>query len=285
MQYKPKIEIIDLVKIYKQGKLEVQALRGVNAKIYPGEIIIIEGPSGCGKTTLVNIIAGLDRQSAGDVIFYGNKNGTPNTFSLATMNDREIELFRRDRIGVVFQFMNLIPTLTAEENVALPLLIKGIETKNRKKKSNEMLTLTKMIERAKHKPGELSGGEQQRIAIAAALINDPDIIIADEPTGNLDTETCEEILDLFDSIMKKFPEKSMIIVTHDPAVERIAHRIFRIRDGRLVSMHNRNKNSFKKEDNEKKIDSQSNFREIRRLKEKIYTLREKLKESIDILDE
>ncbi|WP_457557984.1 ABC transporter ATP-binding protein [Candidatus Harpocratesius sp.] len=282
MAQTPKIEIKDLVKIYKQGQLEVLALRGVNAEIYPGEIVIIEGPSGCGKTTLVNIIAGLDRQSAGDVLIYGNKDGTPATYSLAKMNEREVELFRRERIGVVFQFMNLIPTLNAEENVALPLLIQGVSAKIRREKAQKLLSLAKISERAKHKPGELSGGEQQRVAIAAALINNPDIIIADEPTGNLDTETCEEILDLFQSIMKQYPDKCLIIVTHDPAVERIANRIFRIRDGQLVVMHENHKSNLNsQEENERR----SNSTEIRKLKEKLKSLKEKIVESYQILQE
>ena len=232
--HQPKIKINDLVKIYKQGTIEVLALRGLTATIYQGETVIIEGPSGCGKTTLVNIIGGLDRQNAGEVLIYDSANDKKVWVNLTELSNRELELFRKNRIGIVFQFMNLIPTLTAEENVELPLLMQGISRKIRKQKARKMLELTGMIHRKNHKPDGLSGGEQQRVAIAAALINDPQIIIADEPTGNLDTETREEILDLFQSIMDQYPEKSLIIVTHDQAVDRIADRILRIQDGTII---------------------------------------------------
>ncbi len=226
-----KIEIKDLVKIYKRGSVEVVALRGLTANFYSGEITVIEGPSGCGKTTLINLIGGLDRQSAGEVIIHGKNGSNEPITNIGKLNNRELELFRKERVGIVFQFMNLISSLTAEENVCLPLLLSGYSLKEQKEISQKMLERTKISERSKHKPGELSGGEQQRIAIAAAIVNDPDIIIADEPTGELDSVTREEILDLFRDLIDKYPNKCLIIVSHDRAVERIADRILTIKDG------------------------------------------------------
>ena len=229
-----KIEIKDLVKIYKRGSVEVVALRGLTAKFYSGEITVIEGPSGCGKTTLINLIGGLDRQSAGKILIHGKNGSNEPITNIGKLNNRELELFRKKRVGIVFQFMNLIPSLTAEENVCLPLLLSGYSLKEQKEISQKMLERTKISERSKHKPGELSGGEQQRIAIAAAIVNDPDIIIADEPTGELDSVTREEILDLFRDLIDKYPNKCLIIVSHDRAVERIADRILTIKDGVII---------------------------------------------------
>ena len=229
-----KIEIKDLVKIYKRGAVEVVALRGLTANFYSGEITVIEGPSGCGKTTLINLIGGLDRQSAGKILIHGKNGSNEPITNIGKLNNRELELFRKKRVGIVFQFMNLIPSLTAEENVCLPLLLSGYSLKEQKEISQKMLERTKISERSKHKPGELSGGEQQRIAIAAAIVNDPDIIIADEPTGELDSVTREEILDLFRDLIDKYPNKCLIIVSHDRAVERIADRILTIKDGVII---------------------------------------------------
>jgi putative ABC transport system ATP-binding protein len=243
---KLKIEINDLVKIYKQGSLEVVALRGLYAKFYEGEIVVIEGPSGCGKTTLVNLMAGLDRPDAGQIIVYNNGiedrsvkkteklDKSKSKVVLTKLSNKELEIFRRKRVGVVFQLMNLIPMLTAEENITLPLMLNGRSRKERKIASESLLNITRMSERAKHKPDELSGGEQQRVAIASALANDPDIILADEPTGELDSENREEILDVFRELIDSYPNKCLIIVTHDKAIERIADRVLTINDGILV---------------------------------------------------
>ncbi len=253
------ITVKNLVKIYKLDQVEVFALRGLNAKFYHGEVAIIEGPSGCGKSTLVNIIGGLDRQSAGEVIFYdsprGGKESKPNpqggkeknrdpqdlidavslrSTKLSELGDTELEEFRRDHTGIVFQFMNLIPTLTAVENVALPLLFQGVSDTQRTQRALDLLAQVKLQDRARHKPGQMSGGEQQRVAIAAALINNPTVIIADEPTGNLDTKTAEEVIDFFRHINQTYPDKTVIIVSHDRAFRRIANRILFIKDGVII---------------------------------------------------
>ena len=270
---KIKIEINDLVKIYKRGSVEVVALRGLNAKFYSGEIAVIEGPSGCGKTTLVNLIGGLDRQSAGEIIIHG-RNGNDDTITnLGKLNNRDLEIFRRNRIGIVFQFMNLIPSLTAEENVSLPLLLSGYSLKEQKEIAHKMLERTNILKRSKHKPGALSGGEQQRIAISAALVNNPDIIIADEPTGELDSVTREEILDLFKDLIDKSPHKCLIIVSHDRAVERIADRILTIKDGLIIRERRPGETINDEEGNEvlkQKIYQYQD--EIAQLKEKLNTI-------------
>ncbi len=236
-----KIEVNDLVKIYKRGNIEVVALRGLNASFNEGEIVVIEGPSGCGKTTLVNLIAGLDKPDAGQILISNHdsseevKGGSNDKVDITKLSNKDLEIFRRKRVGVVFQFMNLVPTLTAEENILLPLVFEGVPARKRKKISKNLLRLTQMTERSGHKPGQLSGGEQQRIAIAAALANDPDIIIADEPTGELDSESRENILDIFKDLIEEYPNKCLIIVTHDRAIERVADRVLTINDGVIVN--------------------------------------------------
>ena len=162
------------------------------------------------------------------------KGGGPATTRLSKLNDVELEAFRRDHVGIVFQFMNLIPTLTAAENVALPLLFQGVSEGERERRAMDLLTQVKLEERAHHKPGQMSGGEQERVALAAALINNPDVIIADEPTGNLDTKTAEEIIDLFKSINENDPDKTIIIVSHDRAFRRIDNRVLFIKDGIII---------------------------------------------------
>lgn len=216
----------DLVKIYKTGKIEVVALRGLYLTVEEGEIRTVVGPSGSGKTTLLNIIGGVDRPSAGKVIVDG--------MDLTTLTDSQLVEYRRKRVGFVFQFFNLVPNLTALENVELPMAIAGISRSQRKKRAMELLTLVGLEDRAHHKPDELSGGEQQRVAIAAALANDPPIILADEPTGELDTKTSRQVAQLFAQLNKELG-KTIIIVTHDLAIASIAHRISRIEDGVIVS--------------------------------------------------
>ncbi|MHA1793841.1 MAG: ABC transporter ATP-binding protein [Promethearchaeota archaeon] len=222
---KPRIIIEDLIKIYKRGKIEVVALRGLSCKFYPGEICIIMGPSGCGKTTLLNLIGGLDVPSSGKIIV-DDKN-------TCALSQKELETFRRNEIGYVFQFMNLIPELSAKENVSLPMLLKGVPAKTREKQTGYLLDLVGMTERAHHKPDELSGGEQQRIAIAAALANDPSILLCDEPTGELDTSSKTNILQILKNIIDTYPDKVIIIVTHDPDLKNVADRLYFIKDGKI----------------------------------------------------
>ncbi|WP_457557082.1 ABC transporter ATP-binding protein [Candidatus Harpocratesius sp.] len=219
------IQIDDAIKIYKRGKIEVVALRGLTCEFKAGEITVIMGPSGCGKTTLLNVIGGLDRLTSGRIFVNG--------VDIAQYTDKEMEQYRRKKIGFVFQFMNLIPELTAEENILLPLELSKTLNKASKEFVNSLLDIVGLSERKTHRPDELSGGEQQRVSIAAALANNPDIILCDEPTGELDTASKRIIMELLHSVIKKFPEKTMIIVSHDPELKAIADRLYYIRDGAI----------------------------------------------------
>lgn len=221
----PQVVTKDLIKVYRAGKSEVIALRGLDMRIGHGEVAAVQGPSGCGKTTLLNLVGGIDRPTAGR-IEVGDAN-------IVDYSDAELVKFRRDQVGFVFQFFNLVPTLTAEENVQLPMRLAGKADSHRRRRTKELLTLVDLEKRAGHRPDELSGGEQQRVAIAVALANDPPLILADEPTGELDTKTGQEVLDLFRRLNQDL-EKTVIIVTHDERVTKIAHRILHIVDGKIV---------------------------------------------------
>ena len=212
----------DLIKIYRIGQIEVQALRGLNVNVRKGEMVSIIGPSGSGKTTLLNIIGGLDRASAGSVKVMET--------DLTNLSTTDLVNFRRETVGHVFQNMNLIPTLTAAENIELPMAALGIKADERKTRIEELLSVVGMAERRDHKPGELSGGEQQRIALAAALANDPPLVLADEPTGELDTENARVVVEYLRKINQDLG-KTVIMVTHDPNIARISDRILRIHDG------------------------------------------------------
>ena len=219
---KMRIEIRNLVRVYKIGKIEVQALRGANLNIDEGELIAIIGPSGSGKTTLLNVIGALDQATAGSV-----KVGDVEVTSLSIT---QLVDYRRKTVGHVFQTLNLIPTLSAEENIELPMIALGVGREKRKQRVEELLQVVSLSDRAKHRPDELSGGEQQRIAIAAALANDAPILLADEPTGELDTVNARIIVEYLVKINKELG-KTIIMVTHDPSVARAADRILRIEDG------------------------------------------------------
>jgi len=212
----------DLIKIYKLGQIEVQALRGLNVNVRKGEMVSIIGPSGSGKTTLLNIIGGLDKATAGSIKVFDT--------DLTNLSITDLVNFRRETVGHVFQNMNLIPTLTASENIELPMAALGIKAQERKKRIDELLEVVGLIERRDHKPGELSGGEQQRIALAAALANDPPLVLADEPTGELDTENARIVVEYLRKINKEL-DKTVIMVTHDPNIARISDRILRMHDG------------------------------------------------------
>jgi putative ABC transport system ATP-binding protein len=216
------IKIRNLVKVYKIGKIEVQALRGVNLDINGGELIAIIGPSGSGKTTLLNVIGALDEATAGSV-----KVGEVEVTSLSIT---QLVDYRRKTVGHIFQTLNLIPTLSAEENIELSMIALGVSRGKRKKRVQELLDIVGLSERAQHKPEELSGGEQQRIAIAAALANDAPVLLADEPTGELDTVNARIVVDYLVKANKDLG-KTIIMVTHDPSVARAADRILRIEDG------------------------------------------------------
>jgi putative ABC transport system ATP-binding protein len=216
------INIKDLVKVHRTGKIEVQALRGLNLNISAGELISIIGPSGSGKSTLLNIIGGLDKATAG-IVKVGEH--TITDFSVRQLVD-----YRRRTVGHIFQNLNLIPTLTAQENVEFSMVASGVKRGKRKERVQELLETVGLQDRAHHKPEELSGGEQQRIAIAAALANDAPVLLADEPTGELDTANARLIVEYLVKVNKGLG-KTIIMVTHDPSVARASSRILRIEDG------------------------------------------------------
>ncbi len=218
------IEVEHLIKVYRRGEIEVIAIRDVSLKIGKGEFALLIGPSGSGKTTFLHLLGGIDRPTAGKILVEGR--------NISLFNDRELTDYRRREVGMVFQFFNLVPTLTALENVMLPMQFMGIGRVERKKRAEKLLKEVGMIERKNHYPDEMSGGEQQRVAIAVAMANDPPIILADEPTGELDTETGMEIIKLF----KKLNEegKTVIIATHDMRLKEYATRILEIRDGKIT---------------------------------------------------
>ena len=220
------VEAKNVHKTYFMGKTQVEALRGVDLQIAQGEMVSIMGPSGCGKTTLLNCLSGLDDVNEGEVII----GGTP----LNTMTDHQRTLYRARNMGFVFQAYNLLPVLTAMENVQLPLLIVGESVGTSKMRAMDMLRWVGLEEWADHKPAELSAGQQQRVAIARSLINAPLIVWADEPTGNLDTETSKEIMKLLRHL-NETNKQTFVVVTHDPAVAEMTSRVLKMVDGRIVS--------------------------------------------------
>jgi putative ABC transport system ATP-binding protein len=216
------IAVKDLIKVYRLGKVEVQALRGLSMSVKEGEVVSIIGPSGSGKTTLLNIMGGLDTATAGSVLV-----GDTQVTALSTS---QLIDYRRKTVGHIFQTLNLIPTLTAAENVELPMIALGVGRSKRKDRVKEMLEIVGLTPRANHKPDELSGGEQQRITMAAALANDAPVILADEPTGELDTTNVKIVVDYLVKISRELG-KTIVMVTHDPNVARQGDRILRIEDG------------------------------------------------------
>ena len=217
------IETRDLWKTYVMGGEEIHALRGVSIQIERGEYVAIMGPSGSGKSTLMNLIGCLDTPSKGSYLL--------NDKEVASMNDDELARIRNEEIGFVFQTFNLLPRATALHNVELPLVYAGVGGKTRQERAREALAKVELTERASHRPNELSGGQRQRVAIARALVNNPSILLADEPTGNLDSKTGTEIMGVFARLHES--GNTIVLVTHEPDIAAHAHRAIHIRDGQV----------------------------------------------------
>jgi putative ABC transport system ATP-binding protein len=217
------IDIKDIIKIYKLGDVEVAALNGVSCRIKTGEIVSIMGPSGSGKSTLMNLIGCLDRPTSGSYELDG--------IDVSTLNDNQLAEIRNKKIGFVFQSFNLLPQATAVANVELPLVYSGVS--NKRQRAFEALELVDMAPRATHRPSEISGGEQQRVAIARALVNNPSLILADEPTGNLDTQTSQGIMLLLQRLNSQ--GITIVLVTHEEDIAAYTQRTIYLRDGKIVS--------------------------------------------------
>jgi putative ABC transport system ATP-binding protein len=220
----PLIETIDLWKTYQMGDEQIHALRGVSIQIERGEYVAIMGPSGSGKSTLMNLIGCLDTPSKGRYLLNGKE--------VSTMNDNELARIRNEEIGFVFQTFNLLPRATALHNVELPLVYAGVPKKERLERAKTALERVELAQRMHHKPNELSGGQRQRVAIARALVNNPSILLADEPTGNLDSKTGDEIMALFERLHAS--GNTIVLVTHEADIAAHAHRVISIRDGQVA---------------------------------------------------
>jgi putative ABC transport system ATP-binding protein len=217
------VQLSDVTKIYRQGNNPVIALDHLNLRVSKGEFVAVTGKSGCGKSTLINMIGGLDTPDRGRVFVNGE--------DITRMDDQRLTLFRRDRIGIIFQFFNLLPILSLEENIALPHLLRG-NPNALNEKMDHLLHQMDLYERRHHKPHELSGGEMQRVAICRALINDPELILADEPTGNLDSASGKQVLEILRRLKDK-EGKTILLVTHSQEGATLADRVLRMRDGKL----------------------------------------------------
>lgn len=218
------LRVRDLTRTYRLGKVDVTALIGITLQVEKGEFVAITGPSGCGKSTFMHLIGCLDKPTSGD-IYIGN-------VKVSTLDDDALASIRNKMIGFVFQAFNLLPRLSAEKNVELPLYYYGVKKELREQKALEMLETVGLKNRATHRPTEISGGERQRIAIARALVNNPTIMLADEPTGNLDTKTSEDIMKVFQQLNDK--GVTIIVVTHEPDIVKFTKRVVRLRDGQLI---------------------------------------------------
>ena len=219
------IHVFDLSKVYHMGDVEVRAIDGITMKINKGEFVSVMGPSGSGKTTLLNMIGALDNPTDGAVFVNG--------VNVAHMDDEQQTNLRLKNIGFIFQFYNLVPVLTAFENVELPLIFAGVPEEIRQERSTKFLNLVGLEDRMGHLPAELSGGEQQRVAVARSLSNNPALLIADEPTGELDTKKGKEIINLLHDLNKEL-NQTILMVTHDPEIGKLAERLVKMRDGRII---------------------------------------------------
>ena len=218
------IKVADLYKTFFLGEIQVEVLKAINLSINKGEFITIMGPSGSGKSTLLYLIGGLDTPTSGKILINGK--------DISALSDKDQSVMRRRDIGFVFQFYNLVPNLTVEENIMLPILLDGLQIKNYQDKLDEILDIVELSDRKAHTPKELSGGQQQRVAIARVLINEPDIILADEPTGNLDSKTSEEVMKLLQRINIE-KQKTILQVSHSLETANYGNRIIKVKDGRV----------------------------------------------------
>jgi putative ABC transport system ATP-binding protein len=225
----PIIQAQDIHKTFRNGQIEVHALQGIDVTIASGEMVAVMGPSGCGKTTLLNCLSGLDSFDEGDVQIEGT--------SLTEMSDRARTDYRARRMGFVFQTFNLLPVISAAENVELPLLLSDVKPREARRRALDGLNRVGLSDRANHRPAELSGGQRQRVAIARALANEPAIIWADEPTGNLDSQSAQDILDLMRTLNRE-QGQTFVIVTHDRVIGEQCDRIVRMRDGQITDSGN-----------------------------------------------
>jgi len=221
----PLICIESLSKAYRRGQQEIPVLLDVSLEVQAGEFVALMGPSGSGKSTLLNLIAGIDQPSSGRIIFDG--------VDIATLSEGALADWRATHVGFIFQFYNLMPVLTALENVELPLLLTGLSARQRRSHAEAALAMVRLDDRMDHFPNELSGGQQQRVAIARALVSDPSLIVADEPTGDLDRVTGQEVLDLLDQLNRSLG-KTIVMVTHDPKAAARARRLIHLEKGVLV---------------------------------------------------
>ncbi len=225
------VELDNVTKTYDLGKVKVKALRGINLKVKQGEFLIIMGASGSGKSTCMNMIGCLDVPTSGRVLLDG--------INISTLSESKLALIRGRKIGFVFQQFNLIPSMTALENVELPMIFQGVDKRTRRERATKLLNQVGLGRRLEHKPNELSGGERQRVAIARALANNPSLILADEPTGNLDSKAGREVMKILTDLHKE--GKTVVMVTHDPSLINYADRIVHIKDGILIKDDKRRK--------------------------------------------
>ncbi len=238
MTQKTIIQLKNVWKTYTMGKNEVHALRGLNLEIYKGEFVAIMGRSGSGKSTAMNMIGVLDRPTQGAIYLEGK--------NIAKLSESKLAQIRGQKIGFIFQKFNLINTLTAKENITLPLIFQGVSKEKREKRADELLTMVGLADRKNHRPSELSGGQQQRVAIARALAVNPEVILADEPTGNLDSKTSNTVMDFLKKLHNE-QGTTVVLVTHDADVAKAAHRIEILRDGKIIE---KNKNHQKNKEGE-----------------------------------